>query len=80
MIGRVDAIRAANATTSAPFADQIRPRIADEFVAGIGEVLVNAASAKSKAESDQVLALQTLGVDAPAGAESGSTAPATPAP
>lgn len=80
VIGRVDAIRAANATTSAPFADQIRPRIADEFVAGIGEVLVNAASAKSKAESDQALALQTLGVDAPAGAEAGATAPANPTP
>lgn len=79
VIGRVDAIRAANATTSAPFADQIRPRIADEFVAGLGEALVNAASAKSKAENDQALALQTLGVDAPAGAETGATAPATPA-
>lgn len=77
VVGRVDAIRAANATTSAPFADQIRPRIADEFVAGIGELLVNAAATKSKAENDPALALQALGVDAPA--EEGAATPAAPA-
>ncbi len=75
VIGRVDAVRAANPATSAPLADQIRPRISQEFVGGIGELLVNAASTRSKAENDPVLALEALGVDAPAA----PTAPAAPA-
>ena len=77
VVGRVDAIRAADAATSAPFADQIRPRLADEFVSGIGEALVNAAAVRSKAENDTALALETLGISAPAAA--GAAAPAAPA-
>ncbi|OYW38030.1 MAG: rotamase [Brevundimonas sp. 12-68-7] len=77
IVGRVDAIRAADPAASAPFADQIRPRISQEFVGGIGEVLVNAAATRSKAENDPALALETLGVDAPAAP--GAATPAAPA-
>ena len=76
VVGRVDAIRPANAATSAPLADQIRPRIANEFVSAIGEVLVGAAAVRSKAENDPALALQTLGIEAPA--QAGAAAPAAP--
>ncbi len=77
IVRRVDAIRAADPAASAPFADQIRPRISQEFVGGIGEVLVNAAATRSKAENDPALALETLGVDAPAAP--GAATPAAPA-
>jgi peptidyl-prolyl cis-trans isomerase D len=77
IVGRVDAIRAADPAVSAPFADQIRPRISQEFVGGIGEGVVNAAADRSKAENDPALALETLGVDAPA--SPGAATPAAPA-
>lgn len=77
IVGRVDAIRAADPAASAPFADQIRPRISQEFVGGLGEVVVNAAAARSRAENDPALALETLGVDAPAAP--GAATPAAPA-
>jgi peptidyl-prolyl cis-trans isomerase D len=78
VVGRVDAVRAANPATSAPLADQIRPRISQEFVGGIGELLVGAAATRSGAESDPALALEALGVDAPATTPAAAT-PSAPA-
>jgi len=78
VVGRVDAVRAANPATSAPLADQIRPRISQEFVGGIGELLVGAAATRSGAESDPALALEALGIDAPATTPAAAT-PSAPA-
>jgi peptidyl-prolyl cis-trans isomerase D len=74
VVGRVDAVRAANAVEAAPIAEQIRPRMTQELVAGLGEHLVAAAARIVKASNDPARALEALGLTPAA-----STTPATPA-
>jgi peptidyl-prolyl cis-trans isomerase D len=74
VVGRVDAVRAANAAEAAPIAEQIRPRMTQELVAGLGEHLVTAAARIVKASNDPARALEALGLTPAA-----STTPATPA-
>ena len=71
VVGRVDAVRAAVPAESAPIAEQIRPRMTQELVAGVGEHLVAAAARMIKATNDPARALEALGLS--------QTAPSTPA-
>ncbi|MFC5344442.1 peptidyl-prolyl cis-trans isomerase [Brevundimonas staleyi] len=74
VVGRVDAVRAPTAALAAPIADQIRPRMAQELVNGVGENLLVNSARKVKAENDPARAIEALGVTpAPAG---GATPPA----
>lgn len=75
VVGRVDAVRAAPPAAAAPIADQVRPRMSQELVNGMGEALIAAASRAVKAENDPARALEALGVAAPAP----GSAPAAPA-
>lgn len=65
VVGRVDAIHAAVPAEAAPIAQQIRPRMDQELVAGIGEQLVAAAALRIKASNDPARAVQALGVTVP---------------
>lgn len=73
VIGRVDNVHPAVPALAAPVAEQIRLRGSPEMGNAISELIVEAAARKTKARNDPALALQTLGVTAPA-------APAAPQP
>lgn len=81
VVGRVDAIRTAAPAEAAPIADQIRPRLVQEMVNGIGEQLLAAAARVVKAANDPARAIEALGVTAPAAgaAGAGGAGPAAPA-
>jgi len=76
VVGRVDAVRAPTAALAAPIGDQIRPRMAQELVNGVGEALVAAASRAVKATNDPARAIEALGVTPRPAA--GAAAPVTP--
>ncbi|MBU1347430.1 MAG: peptidyl-prolyl cis-trans isomerase [Alphaproteobacteria bacterium] len=65
VVGRVDAIRAAPVETTAPLADQIRPRLSQDLVQAAGDMLVTAGARSVKAANDPEAALAALGVAAP---------------
>lgn len=73
VVGRVDAIHAASPVLAAAPAEQVRQRLAPQIGNALVEQLAAAAMAKVKATNDPALALQALGVTAPA-------TPETPAP
>ena len=73
VVGRVDAIHAADPALAAPLAEQARPRLTEELANTMADRTIAAAAARTKSRNDPALALQALGVEAPA-------APATPAP
>ena len=70
-VGRVDAIRAATPAQAAPIAEQIRPRMTEDMIGGLGEHLVAAAARVIKATNDPARAVEALGLT--------PAAPATPA-
>ncbi len=75
VVGRVDNVRTAPVAETAPLADRIRARIAQEVTQASGELLITAAQRASKAENDPEAALVALGVTAP-GTGTPSTTPA----
>ncbi|CAN5161186.1 peptidylprolyl isomerase [soil metagenome] len=75
VVGRVDTIHPAVPVLAAPIAEQVRARIASDIGNATVEAAFDAAEAKVKAKNDPALALQALGVAAPA---AGSTPTPTP--
>lgn len=73
VVGRVDAIRPAVPALAAPIAEQVRGRLGEDMANAAVELAFEAGARRSKAKNDPALALEALGVSAPA-------APATPAP
>ena len=79
VVGRVDNIRPATPVLAAPVAEQVRARMAQDFANAAVEASFDAAALRVKAKNDPALALEALGVTAPA-AGSAPTAPTqTPA-
>lgn len=72
VIGKVNAIHAANPTETAPLVAQIAPRLAAEWVESISQSAIASAAQRVKAKSNEQEALNALGITAP-------TAPSAPA-
>lgn len=72
-VGRVDQVRAPTAVLAAPIAEQVRPRMTQDWAEALGDTAVQAGANRSKARYDIALARQALGLPAE------ETAPATPA-
>ena len=68
VVGRVDAIHAADPARAGPLAEQARPRLTEELSNALAERTIAAAAARAKSRNDPALALQALGVEAPAAA------------
>lgn len=66
VVGRVDAIHAADPALAAPLAEQARPRLTEELANTMADRTIAAAAARTKSRNDPALALQALGVEAPA--------------
>jgi peptidyl-prolyl cis-trans isomerase D len=77
VVGRVDNIHAAVPALAAPVAEQVRVRMAQDMSQAAAEQAIAAAARSTKARNDPALALEALGVAAPA---AGGTAPTAPAP
>ena len=77
VVGRVDAIHAANPALAAPLAEQARPRLTEELANTLADRTIAAAAARTKSRNDPALALQALGVEAPAAAPAAPAAPAS---
>ncbi len=76
-VGVVDDIRASEASTVAPIAERVRPRITQDLVSGLGDSAIRWTQANSKASYDVAAARQALGLPeqapaAPAGAAAGA--------
>lgn len=76
VIGRIDRITPAVPALAAPIAEQFRQRMGGDHTNAVGEVAINAASARSKSEFDEPLARTALGL--PAEPPADAAAPATP--
>jgi peptidyl-prolyl cis-trans isomerase D len=63
VVGRVDQIHAPTAVLAAPIAEQVRPRMTQDWVTAVGDVAVQAGANDTKARFDVTLALQALGQD-----------------
>lgn len=63
VVGRVDQIRAPTAVLAAPIAEQVRPRMTQDWVSSIGDTAVQAGANDTKSRFDLALALQALGQD-----------------
>ena len=72
-VGRVDQVRAPTAVLAAPIAEQVRPRMTQDWVEALGDTAVQAGANRSKARYDIALARQALGLPAE------DAAPVTPA-
>ena len=70
VVGRVDAIHAADPVVAGPAAENARTRIAQDLTQGMVESAFAAGAARTRAKNDPVLARQAIGL----------TEPATPAP
>jgi peptidyl-prolyl cis-trans isomerase D len=83
VVGRVDNIRNAVPALAAPVAENVRQRMGQDLANAAVEQTIAAAGRMSKAKNDPALALQALGVTAPAAGATapapGTTAPAAPA-
>ncbi len=77
VVGRVDNIHPAVAALAAPVAEQLRLRMGQNFAQAAVEQTFDAAARRTKAKNDPALALQALGVSAPAAGS--TTTPAAPA-
>ena len=77
VVGRVDAIHAANPALAAPLVEQARPRLTEELANTLADRTLTAAASRTKSRNDPALALQALGVEAPAAAP--AAAPTAPA-
>jgi peptidyl-prolyl cis-trans isomerase D len=75
VVGRVDAIHAADPALAAPLAEQARPRLTEELANTLADRTIAAAAARTKSRNDPAAALQALGVEAPVAAAP-ATAPA----
>lgn len=73
VVGRVDAIRAAEPAIAAPIAESIRPRISQDVASSLGDSAISAAQARSRATYDVGQARVALGLEpeAPQGAAPG---------
>jgi peptidyl-prolyl cis-trans isomerase D len=78
VVGRVDNIHPAVPALAAPVAEQLRIRMVQDMANAAVEQTFDAAAKRAKAKNDPALALQALGVAAPAPG-SAPTAPAAPA-
>ncbi len=76
VIGRTDRITGAVPALAAPVAEQFRQRMAGDNISAVGDVAIDAATARSKARFDETLARTSLGLPAEPPAEPAS--PATP--
>ncbi|MGI4818410.1 MAG: SurA N-terminal domain-containing protein [Janthinobacterium lividum] len=76
IVGRVNAIHAADPAKAAPLIAQLAPRMSAEWVDGISQHAITAAAARVKAKNSEQDARTAIGVTAPA---AGAPAPA-PAP
>lgn len=63
VVGRVDQIHAPTAVLAAPIAEQVRPRMTQDWVSAAGDTAVQAGANNTKARFDVNLALQALGLD-----------------
>lgn len=72
-VGRVDQIHAPTAVLAAPIAEQVRPRMTQDWANAVGDSAVQAGANDSKARYDIAIARQALGLPAE------DAAPATPA-
>lgn len=66
VVGRVDAIHAADPALAAPLAEQARPRLTEELANALADRTIAVAASRTKSRNDPGLALQALGVEAPA--------------
>jgi len=66
VIGKVNAIHAANPVEAAPLVAQISPRLSAEWVESISQSAIAAAAQRVKAKSSEQEALNALGITAPA--------------
>jgi len=73
LVGRVDNIRPATPVLAAPVAEQVRTRMTQDVSNGVVEAAFDAGALRSKAKNDPALALEALGVTAPAAGAAGST-------
>ncbi|NBW08064.1 MAG: rotamase [Caulobacteraceae bacterium] len=81
VVGRVDNIHPAVPALAAPVAEQLRVRMSQAIAQAAVEQTFDAAALRTKAKNDPALALQALGVTAPAaGTPAGSAPTAPPAP
>jgi len=76
VVGRVDAIHAADPAQAAPLAEQARARLTEELANTMADRTIAAAAARTKSRNDPALALQALGVEAPAAPAAAPAAPA----
>lgn len=78
VIGRVDGIHAATPALAAPLGEQARPRLTREYMEAFLDHAMSMAANRVKARNDPAVALQALGIEAPAAAAT-PAAPAAPA-
>lgn len=69
VVGRVDAIHAADPALAAPLAEQARPRLTEELANALAERTIGVAAARTKSRNDPAAALQALGVETAAPAK-----------
>lgn len=63
VVGRVDAIHAADPALAAPLAEQARPRLTEELANALAERTIAVAAARTRSRNDPAAALQALGVE-----------------
>ncbi|WP_343060445.1 peptidylprolyl isomerase [Brevundimonas variabilis] len=80
VIGRVDAVRPAAPAEAAPIAEQVRGRLAEEWVTAAVMASIKAAAARSRATNDPALAREALGLAPLPEGDAAAASPATPAP
>ncbi|PZO03966.1 MAG: rotamase [Alphaproteobacteria bacterium] len=79
VIGRVDAVRPAAPAEAAPIAEQVRGRMAQDWVTEAVMASIKAAGVRAKAKNDPALAREALGLPPLPEGDAAAT-PATPAP